>query len=311
MLTGASGLLGGVLLPGLEESFECWPVGGRHRPAHPRGECVDLEDSTAVADLMSRVAPTVVVHLAALADVDLCEAHPERAYRANVLTTRNVCDAVTAMSNPARLIYISTDQVYDAAGDNDETAVQPRNTYALTKLWGEEVCRQLPLALILRLNFFANDQSGGRGLTEWLIESLRAGAPINLFADVHFNPIFAGHLVRVLSRLIEAQPAGTYNLGAAGGAISKAEFARRLARRLDLSTQNCREMSVADAALAAYRPRGMAMDVSRLEAVLGRHLPTIEDGLKDLVAERAEFAIDRGDARGGSAGDQPEADRAT
>lgn len=284
LITGASGLLARVLLPRLQGEMECWPVGGTRRPEHPRGATVDLTERAAVTALLREISPEVVLHLAALADIDACERSPEAAYRNNVLATENLVTAAASLPHTPHFIYVSTDAVYDSAGRNREADVRPRNVYATTKLQGEEVCRVLPAALVLRLNFFCLDRKQRRGLAEALIHRLQQRTPLKLFEDVSFNPLYGEDLAEVVWQLLQHRTVGTFNLGAAGDGLSKAEFARRLAACLGLTTDNCTSASVADAGLAAYRPRGMVMDVSAIEHELGIRLPSVDDGLQALRA---------------------------
>lgn len=281
LITGAAGLLGTALVPDLDAAWECWPVGHRQRPTHARGRTVELEDADSVRKLIGDVKPNVVVHLAALADVDACERDPERAWRSNVGITRNIVDACAAIGNPV-VVYVSTDQLYDGPGANAEDAIRPRNVYALTKLWGEDVALQRNRAIVLRLNFIGLPVAGRPGFAGWLIESLQAQRPIRVFHDVHFNPIYAGFLAPIVRNLVESGACGVFNVGGGGAGMSKATFARRLAARFGFSDQRMTDASAGDSTLAAYRPRGMVMDVGRLTAALRRAPPTVEDSLAAL-----------------------------
>lgn len=284
LLTGASGTLGGVLSPRLSRQYTVHAVGNSRAPAWPGGCAVDLTSPEAVQDLVTRVRPQVVVHAAALADVDACERDPARAWRLNVEMPRLLADAVGRTVPDALFVHVSSDQVYDGPGPHGEDHPAPCNTYALTKLWGEDWPRRLPRHLVLRTNFFLS--GGGRGFADWLIDSMGAGKPITLFEDVLFNPLHAADLADLLLELIDAGAVGTFNLGAGGNGMSKAEFARQLAARLGLPLENARSGRLAEVRLAARRPLDMRMDVGRLARALGRMPPTVEQGLDRLVRER-------------------------
>jgi dTDP-4-dehydrorhamnose reductase len=278
LITGATGLLGSAILPDLESAWDCVPVGHTRRPAHPRGAVVDLGDAAATAACVQAARPDVILHLAALADVDACERTPELAWLRNVVATRNVMRA----AGEATLVYVSTDQLYDADGANRENAPRPRNTYSLTKLWGEDVALEAKKAIVLRLNFVATPIAGRPGFAGWLVDQLRSGRPVNVFNDVFFNPTYGGFVGQIVVDLVQKGARGVFNLGAALPGISKAEFAQRVARRFGYPAALLRETSVTGAPLAAYRPRGMTMDVHKLTGFLRRPMPSIDDCIAAL-----------------------------
>jgi len=284
LLTGASGTLGTVLAPRLAGHFTVHAIGHGRLPPWPGGCVVDLTSAAAVQALVERVRPQVVVHAAALADVDACERDPDAARRLNVDMPRHLAEAVGRTVPDCLFVHISTDQVYDGQGLHHEDRPAPCNVYARTKLDGEDGVRHLRRHLVLRTNFFLS--GGGRGFADWLIRSMEEGAAITLFEDVLFNPLYAGDLADIVVELIASGATGTFNVGADGPGMSKADFARQLAERLGLSLVNARVGRLAQVALAARRPLDMRMDVRRLSAVLGHPPPTVEDGLDRLVRER-------------------------
>ena len=281
LLTGATGVLGQRLRPLLAELGDCVGLGFREAPIS--GYKVDLTDRGAAQGLLDRVQPHVVLHAAALTDVDRCERDQAAAYKLNVEATRHLVDWVVARGAEAHMVYISTDQVYDSPGDSPEESVSPVNVYALTKLWAEDLIRRLEWGLVLRTNFFGFGDERHRTFVDWVVESSRAGRPITLFEDVLFNPLQVDDLAAIITRLVAERAVGTYNVGASGGGLSKGQFIRMLAGRLDLPTEGYREGSLGDVDLAARRPRDMRMNVKRLAALLGQELPSVAAGIDRLV----------------------------
>ena len=245
----------------------------------------DLRDADAVSALIEGIRPDLVVHLAALTDVDACERSPVEAFESNVRATENLVNEASRQNSNVRFIYFSTDQVYDAPGPSTEACVRPGNVYALTKLWGEDHARRLKNALVLRVNFFAGPDAG---LISWLVGKCAAGEPVQLFTDVLFNPLHTCQLAESLGELIDCHVTGTLNLGASGAAMSKAQFLRAAAVVLGLDQSGLQDGSVANLDLDAYRPRDMRMNVGQVEEALGHALPSIEDGLALLSPENAD-----------------------
>src|SRR5581483_5276147 len=104
---------------------------------------LDVTDQRAVTAALAASRPAVVIHAAAMADVDACEREPERAEAVNARGTAHVADACASLG--ARLIYVSTDYVFDgeAGPYREDDPPQPLSVYGRTKLAGERAAAAL------------------------------------------------------------------------------------------------------------------------------------------------------------------------
>lgn len=281
LLTGASGFLGGALRPVLGQRYAVVPVSRQPRDGW---QAVDLTEAATVRHMIATMQPAVVVHAAALTAVDACERDQPQAYLQNVRATENLAAACAALPMPAKFVYISTDHMYDGPGPHSEDGpVRPLNVYALTKLWAEDIARRVPGALILRSNFIGLGDRPGQGLAGWLLKAIAERQPLTLFTDVLFNPLYLGDYADLLVDLLDSDADGVVNLGAAGGGMSKADFAAALAQQFDLTIAAATLASVDSLALPARRPKDMRMNVDRLQRLLpGRAVPTVESGLRRM-----------------------------
>ena len=158
LITGATGLLGAnfvhtALASGWAPVGVALPCRVPQAPA-PMHE-LDLRDTAAVAGLLDRVQPAMVVHLAALTNVDWCEDHAADAMVLNAEVSGKL--AGLAAQRDIRFIYMSTDSVFDGARGGYTEADQPHplNVYAASKLAGEQrVLQSHPAALVVRSNIF-------------------------------------------------------------------------------------------------------------------------------------------------------------
>lgn len=275
LVTGATGLLGPYLIDALSG---LGPVAATSRsgPSHP----CDLTDADAVASLMQAVNPAVVVHTAALTDVDGCEEDPARAQALNADATAHLADT---LEPSAPLVYISTDQVYpDTAGAHREGDESPVNAYGRSKLAGELAARNHRNALVLRTNFFGPSKTPNRqSLSDFVERNLRAENPIVLFDDVLFSPLHIETLAQVVAELVAKNVTGVFNAGCRDG-MSKADFGFHIARHLRLPTDNARRGRSSEMPGRAPRPKDLRMDVSRIEAALGRPMPTLSQEVEKL-----------------------------
>lgn len=272
VVTGATGLLGPWLI---DELARFGTVSGL---GLTRGRTVNLSDRESARAILDELAPDVVVHAMALADVDACERQPQEATRLNEVATRNV---VEACSN-ARFVYVSTDQVYgDVAGPHTEDIVDPVNVYGSSKLAGERAALAHPNSLVLRTNMFGPSRSAHRAsLSDTMAAALRAGRAITLFEDSLFSPLHLGTLAALIAELAMGSLTGVYNAASRDG-MSKADFAIALAQHLGLSTASAvRGSSIAPGRVR--RARDLRMDPSRLERALQRQMPTLQKEITKL-----------------------------
>jgi dTDP-4-dehydrorhamnose reductase len=254
---------------------------GRHPVRIPGVEtqAVDLTDAGQTRAWLRRRPPRWIVHTAAATQVDWCEHHPDQARRVNVEASRTL--AACARELGARLLYVSTDAVFDGerGGYREDDAPRPLSVYARSKHEGELAVQEiLPEALVVRTNLYGWNVQDKQSLAEWIFSSLAAGGEVPGFADVIFSPLLSVDAAELLLDVIDRDAAGVFHAGSAD-AVSKFAFARMLARTCGLDPARVREASIDAAALAAPRPRRSWLDSGKLVATVGRPLPSIQCGL--------------------------------
>jgi dTDP-4-dehydrorhamnose reductase len=240
-------------------------------------------DSVAAIDAALRLAaPSVVVHAAGLTNVDACEADPARAHQVNVTLAENVARACAA--GAVGLVHISTDHVF--AGDEplvDEShPVAPVNVYARTKAEAEgRVLDAHPGALVIRTNFFGWGPVYRPSFSDRILNALRHGRPIMLFADVFFTPVLIETLVDAVTALVRQGITGIVHV-AADERVSKLEFGLQLARRFSLDERLVQAGRLADDQTLVRRPRDMSLANAKLRGALGRNVGGIREQLARL-----------------------------
>ncbi|MBN1461951.1 MAG: SDR family oxidoreductase [Armatimonadetes bacterium] len=294
LVTGGSGLLGSNLVLHFSAAKDVWATYLTH-PINPSGAtavCVDLTDSSAVGALFDRVRPDIVIHCAAMTNVDDCEDHPDTAMRANALASAIV--AQTAASISSRVVQISTDSVFDGMrGDYSESdEPHPLNVYARTKLEAENlVLKHAPDALVVRTNIYGWNALPKQSLAEWMLGSLELGRTVTGFDDVFFSPLLVNDLASLLDALIRAGACGLMHV-AGGERISKYDFAVQLAATFGLHSSLVSPASVDSVGLRAPRARDTSLDCSKARAI-GLKLPCVSDGLRHFALLRAMGHLDK------------------
>lgn len=288
LVTGATGLLGATLAPWLEH---CGHSVLRHGFRADAAYQADLRQYGPTAAMLDQAKPDCIVNLAALTDVDACESHPHEAYLSNVLSVDHLCRWIRDHDAAAcHLVHISTDQLYDGAGPHRESAATVSNTYAFSKVAGELLAAGVR-STVLRTNFFGRSRCPTRSsFSDWIHQSIRLHRPLSLFDDVWFSPLSMATLSDLIERVVQQQPQGIFNVGAAEG-LSKADFAYAFANALDLPTAQMRRVqSDSTPHLVAYRPKDMRMDSSLFEQTMGLQLPTLADEIISIRMDYRELA---------------------
>lgn len=249
---------------------------------------VDLRDQQAMETCFNDLRPDVVIHCAAMADVDRCTQDPDGARIMNVRMVEDLVDIANRQA--VHVIGISTDSVFNGERSwyAEEDAPEPLSTYAKTKLAGESVVLdRAQRGLVVRTNFFGWTLPGQRmNLATWIVQALRAGETITGFTDVYFSPLFVTDAAEYIVRLAEAKTTGLLHL-AGRTRCSKYDFACRLAQAFGLNQSRIRAGSMTEGAtFTARRPRDTSLSTARAAAVFGCALPTIDEGIEKFYHER-------------------------
>ena len=282
LVTGASGLLG--LNLALQASGEHQVTGVIHRQGLRDAPFAlvtgDLTEPEMIAPLLEKVQPDVVIHTAAMANIDACESQPALARRINAELPGWL--AAACRKQGVKLGHISTDAVFDGArGDyTEEDAPNPLSVYANTKLEGERAVAEVnPDALVARVNFYGWSLNGRRSLAEFFFNHLQAGEPAPGFTDVFFCPLFVNDLGRILLDMLEKGLNGLYHV-VSRECLSKYEFGVRLARAFGWDERLVRPTSVVQSGLQARRSPRLTLRCDKLARALGSSLPDQAEGLE-------------------------------
>ena len=296
LVTGASGLLG--LNLALKSAKSGWDVTGwSGRRALARvpfsAEQVDLLDLASIPARVAALSPDLIIHCAALADIDKAEQHPALAEKINTQVPEAIARAAKACG--AQLIHISTDAVFDGQrGDYRETdAPNPISVYARTKLEGEQaVLAAYPQAVAARVNFYGWSPTGQRSLAEFFYTHLRSEQTMNGFTDVFFSPLYVGHLAELLLTIADRRLEGLYHVFCPQ-ATSKYAFGVSIARLFELDESLINPSALQEIQAGTPRSLNLSMNTDKLQTALGTALPSEAEGLQAFYADWQSGLPDR------------------
>lgn len=246
LVTGADGMLGKDLRAVLSRDPDVLYV---------NRSGMDVTDLDRVRDMMSRYKPVVVVHTAAMTDVDGCETAPWDAFRSNAVGAQNV--ALACMEVDSALLYVSTDFVFNGekGGPYAEWDVaDPVNVYGQSKYAGEVAVRDhLRKFFIVRTSGLYGQH--GRSFVRSILEQAQQKPQLQVVADQLTLPTYSRDLANAIYALVKTRYYGTYHItNDAPGGISWHEWAQRILAATGMSQVQVVPITTEQAGRAAFRP---------------------------------------------------------
>lgn len=277
LITGAAGQLGREVQRVLSEHegrFEVYPLGA---------EAMDITDGASVLRAVNEIRPDAVVHAAAYTQVDRAESEVDLAFKVNAIGARNV--AVATENVGAKLVYISTDYVFDGTKGSPYTefdAVSPLGVYGRSKLVGEEFVRNsCSRYFIVRTAWLYG--AHGNNFVKTMLALATQGKPIKVVNDQVGSPTYALDLAEFIIQLLETENYGVYHATNAG-CCSWYEFARAIfaeaGLQVDLSPCTTEEFP-----RPAPRPAYSVLDHMAIRLNGLKDFRPWQEALRDFISE--------------------------
>lgn len=233
-----------------------------------------LLDYNSVEMHLKQEKPDVLIHTAALVNVDECEENPERAELFNSNVTAMLSDICEVQK--IKMVYISTDAVFDGEEERlytEDDKTNPINIYGKTKLKGEYFVLQHSDNLVLRTNIYGLNIQDKKSFGEWIYDSLKKDLTIKMFTDIYFSPILVNELAELIYLACEKNIAGLYH-ACGSGCISKYEFGMELKKIFNINSGEILKSASNCMHFKAPRSKHMGMDNKRLKNTLGVSIST-------------------------------------
>ena len=224
----------------------------------------------------------VVIHTAAYTDVDQAEQEPDKAMAINAEGTERVARA--AAKTGARLIYLSTDYVFDGkkgAPYEETDDPNPLNVYGRSKLEGERrALACCPNTLVLRTAWMYS--AHGKNFVKTVMQLALAQPELRVVADQRGCPTHAGDLAEAMARILSSDLRGVVHATGAGNCTWH-EFACAIVSLMGVSV-TVHPITTAEAKRAAPRPPYAVLS-NRVLAKRGIVLPHWKDSLTRFMKE--------------------------
>ncbi len=240
-----------------------------------RSILLNLESVDEIRKVLDDFLIDIVIHTAAISNIELCEAQPELAQHVNVQLTKNV--AIASKFHGSKLIHISTDHLFDGRSEmrQEDDLVSPVNIYGKTKAESENIVSDLcPSALIVRTNFYGWGTSYRKSFSDQIISSVQAGVKIYLFEDVFYTPIFINVLVDAVHQLINKTHTGIFNI-VCDQRLSKYEFGKLVAKKFNLDSSLIYRSQLRNRTDLIKRPLDMSLSNKKINKALAIQIGNI------------------------------------
>ena len=243
---------------------------------------LDITDADAVDKVLTETAPDVIVHCAAWTAVDAAEDEDKQAkVRAiNVDGTQNIANAAKKLD--AKMVYISTDYVFDGQGtepwEPDCKEYAPLNVYGETKLGGEQaVAGTLNKYFIVRIAWVFG--VNGKNFIKTMLQVGKNHPQVRVVNDQIGTPTYTLDLSRLLVDMIETEKYGYYHATNEGGYISWYDFTVEIYKQAGMSTQVLPVTTAEYGLSKAARPFNSRLEKSKLTENGFIPLPTWQDAV--------------------------------
>lgn len=287
LLSGSNGLLGQNLLDQLirKDDFEVLAI-SKSTNLFPDSKGysfkqVDITQRESVLNILDSFIPDVVIHAAAMTQVDPCELNKDLCYQVNVVGTGNMAEL--ANSCGAKFIYISTDFVFD--GENgpyqEDDKPNPVSYYGVTKLEGEKITRNLDVswAIVRTILVYGLTPAMSRSnLVLWVKDSLESKKAIRVVQDQYRMPTLVNDLVFGILRIIDLDKEGVFHLSGPENA-SILELAKEISHFFDLDSKLISPIMSHELSQAGRRPPNTGFDLTKAREELGYKPKKFREGL--------------------------------
>lgn len=247
---------------------------------------MDITDKNSVVRVMEHIKPDAVIHCAAWTAVDAAEDNEEKVRAINAFGTLYIAEECKKLD--CKLIYISTDYVFDGKGVKswlpDCKDYNPINVYGKTKLEGELfVAKTIEKYFIVRIAWVFG--LNGKNFIKTMLNLGKTQDAVRVVNDQIGTPTYTYDLARLLVDMLESEKYGYYHATNEGGFISWYEFTKEIYKQSGCKTEVIPVSTEEYGLSKAVRPFNSRLDKSKLIEKGFKPLPTWQDALSRYLKE--------------------------
>ena len=283
LITGGSGTLGKELIHKFPKK-EIHSTFRNNKSNEENAVFLDITNQKQLNEKINEIKPEIIIHTAAITNLDWCENNKDETFLTNVSATRFLTEL--AKKNNSKLIFISTDSVFDGKkGDYREDDSQNAvNVYSESKIEAEKIVNEYSNSLILRGTFVGKKSVGkNESFFYYLLNQLKKENKIKVPNDKISNGLSVNDYSELLVKMYENDLTGTYHIGTID-AKNNFEFAKGLAKECGYNEELIQECAFADIfsekGLTAKRPLNTTLNVEKISSIMD--MPSYSQTIKSI-----------------------------
>jgi dTDP-4-dehydrorhamnose reductase len=286
LVTGSTGLVGRQVVKDLVQSYDnVYSCFHNSKPEAGIATQLDLTNPENIIKVVQSTKPDVIIHLAAMTDVDQCETEKEMALKINAKSTAILSEQ--AAKHGAFLVYVSTDYVFDGvSGMKKESDIpNPIGYYGKSKLEGEIAVHDLATnSCIARTSTPFGIHPTKKSFPVLLAENLKAKKETPVITDQYTSPTYLPNLSKMLIEISTRTLKGIFHVSGATR-ISRYDTAVMVAEKFGLDKNFIKPVKITDMNWIAKRPKDSSLDVSKATLLLKEKPMTVQQGLNLLIEQ--------------------------
>ncbi len=282
LITGSSGQLGTTLQDLLAKYYKI--VNTTRHGNYSNTFNLDITNKIMLKEVLDATKPDLIINLAAMTNVDLCERDPSAAKRVNLLGVENICDLFDG-----KIIQISSDYVFDGKKGpyTEDDNTNPISIYGKTKLLAEKVVlNHNDENIVLRTNvLYSYNPKTNACFVNWVVRSLKEKRQIYVVNDQYNNPTWTKSISRVILLCIQNKISGLYHWGD-GDILSRYQFSLKIAKIFNLDSSLIKSIKTSKLSQLAKRPLRSGLISKKMEEAINVYAPAVEDCLKIISGQK-------------------------
>lgn len=249
---------------------------------------MDITDKKSVDSVIFEAKPDAVIHCAAWTAVDLAESNVDKCRLVNAVGTQNITDACKVLD--CKLIYISTDYVFDGEGERPwepDDKRNPLNVYGQTKYEGELAVEQYEKSYIVRIAWVFG--KNGKNFIKTVLNLAKTHDTLNFINDQIGTPTYTYDLARLLVDMVQTDKYGKYHATNEGGFISWYDFVLEILKQAGIDGKTVNPVTSDQFKTDAKRPHNSRMNKEKLAENGFEPLPDWKDAVRRYLIEIEEI----------------------
>jgi len=285
LVTGSAGLVGRQVVKDLSNTHQVFSCYNESKPEYGDSVKMDLKNHEMISSTLTEKNPDIVIHLAAMTGVDLCEKEKTSASEINTKSTEIIAKECSKLNS--FLVYVSTDYVFDGnlGMYKEDDITNPLGFYGESKLEGEKVVQNFSTNwCIARTSTPFGLHPTKKSFPMWVIENLQKQKQIDILIDQFTSPTYIPNLSRMLIEISERRITGIIH-AAGASKISRYQMASMISDKLNLDGTLLKQISINKMKWVARRPKDSSLDVSRASSILNEKPQKIDQSLNLFIDE--------------------------